>query len=137
MFHPRREARRAVQRGYLRGAGSVRLCRSFSQVERLLEQRLVDAIVVDVKAAVEPALALPTRFPRIPVFAFSAFRADDGALIAACLAAGMAGVLVEGVDSAVSGEWIAARTAQVARREALADAPKLLRLEETPIVQDS
>src|SRR5207253_2637817 len=43
-------------------------------------------------------------------------------------AAGFAGVLVEGVDNAVAGEWIAARTAQVVRREALADAPKLLRL---------
>jgi len=32
------------------------------------------------------------------------------------------------VDNAVAGEWIAARTAQVARRAALADAPKLLRL---------
>jgi AraC-like DNA-binding protein len=37
-------------------------------------------------------------------------------------------VLVEGVDNAVAGEWVAARTAQVARREALADAPRLLRL---------
>src|SRR5256886_6419723 len=41
---------------------------------------------------------------------------------------GFAGLLIEGVDNAVAGEWIAARTAQVARREALADAPKLLRL---------
>jgi len=32
------------------------------------------------------------------------------------------------VDHAIAGEWIAARTAQVARRAALADAPKLLRL---------
>src|SRR2546430_7566946 len=39
---------------------------------------------------------------------------------------GFAGLLVEGVDNAVAGEWIAARTAQVARREALADAPQLL-----------
>src|SRR2546430_3483114 len=37
---------------------------------------------------------------------------------------GFAGLLIEGVDNAVAGEWIAARTAQVARREALADAPR-------------
>src|SRR3989441_143522 len=74
------------------------------------------------------ARAVLARFPRIPMFVLSAVRPDDGPLLAACDAAGFAGVLVEGVDNAVAGEWIAARTAQVARREALADAPKLLRL---------
>jgi AraC-like DNA-binding protein len=128
VFHPRREARRAVQRGYPRGAGSVRLCRALPEVERLLAHRLVDAVVLDVKAAAEPGLALATRFPRIPMHALCAFRPDDGALIAACHAAGFAGILVEGVDNAVSGEWVAARTAQLARRRALADAPRLLRL---------
>ena len=62
------------------------------------------------------------------MFVLSPLRPDDGPLLAQCHAAGFAGVLVEGVDNAVAGEWIAARTAQVARREALADAPKLLRL---------
>lgn len=132
VFHPRREARRAVKQGYGRDAGNVRLCRSFQTVERLLYQRLVDAVVLDVKAPPAPvcaaALALPTRFPRIPIYVLSAFRADDGVLIEACRTAGFAGILVEGVDNAVAGEWIARRTAQVARREALTDAPKLLRL---------
>jgi len=58
----------------------------------------------------------------------SAVRPDDGPLLATCRDAGFTGVLVEGVDNAVAGEWIAARTAQVARRDALADAPRLLRL---------
>src|SRR5438045_8773844 len=62
------------------------------------------------------------------MFVLSALRPDDGALLATCHASGFAGLLVEGVDNAVAGEWIAARTAQVARREALADAPRLLRL---------
>jgi len=130
VFNPRRDARRSVRQGYPRGmgGGSVRLCRGLAQVERLLAQRLVDAVVLDVKAAPEAALALPPRFPRIPMYALSAFRPDDGPLIAACYGAGFTGVLVEGVDSALSGEWVAARTAQVARREALRDAPKLLRL---------
>ena len=126
VFHPRREARRAVRQGYPRAAGVVRLCRSLGGVERLLYSRLVDAVVLDVKAA--PALGLPGRFPRIPMYALSAFRPDDGALVAECHAAGFAGLLVEGVDNAIAGEWVAARTAQVARRDALTDAPKLLRL---------
>lgn len=138
VFHPRREARRAVKQGYPSGPSSVRLCRTLQAVERLLYQRLVDAVVLDVKAAPTSArapapaltrgLTLPARFPRIPMYVFSAFRPDDGALIASCRAAGFAGILVEGVDNALAGEWIARRTAQVARREALADAPRLLRL---------
>src|SRR2546422_4650530 len=101
VFHPRREARRAVKRGYPRGAGTVRLCRDLGAVERLLQQRLVDAVVLDVKAVspAEAALALPARFPRIPTFVLSAFRPDDGPLLAACHAAGFAGILVEGVRS--------------------------------------
>lgn len=130
VYHPRRDARVAVRRGYPRRSGGVRLCRGLAGVERLLAARLVDAVVLDVKADPAPALALAGRYPRIPVFALSAFKADDGRLLAACLAAGFAGVLVEGVDNAVAGEWIAARTAQAARREALVQAPRLLRLTE-------
>lgn len=128
VYHPRREARVAVRRGYPRGTGAVRLCRGFAGVERLLAARLVDAVVVDVKADPERALFLAARYPRIPLYALSAFKADDGRLLAACAAAGFAGFLVEGVDNAVAGEWIAARTAQAARRAALAQAPRLLRL---------
>src|SRR5207245_1015862 len=97
-------------------------------VERLLEQRLVDAVVLDVRHCDGVGLALPARFPRIPMYALCAVRPDDGALLASCRDAGFTGVFVEGVDNAVAGEWIAARTAQVARRLALADAPRLLRL---------
>jgi AraC-like DNA-binding protein len=126
--HPRREARRALQRGYPPRAGAVRCCRTPQAVERLLGARLVDAVVVDVKAAPDVWLELPLRFPRIPVFALSAFRPEDGKLVVDCQRAGMAGVLVEPVDHAVAAEWVSRRTAQVARRRALADAPRLLRL---------
>lgn len=128
VFHPRRDARRAVKRGYPRHAGTVRLCRSIQAVERLLEQRLVDAVVLDVRSCRDGDLALPARFPRIPMYALSTIRPEDGPLLASCGKAGFSGVLVEGVDNAVAGEWIASRTAQVARRAALADAPRLLRL---------
>lgn len=130
VWHPRGEARRAVQRGYPRAVGVVRLCRTPQAVDRLLEQRLVDAVVLDVKGAPEVGLGYPRRFPRIPVFGLSAFRPEDGALVVACQAAGFAGVLVESVDNAMAGEWIARRTAQQSRAQALADAPRLLRLTE-------
>lgn len=128
VFHPRRDARRAVKQGYPRRAGSVRLCRSLDGVERLLAERLVDAIVLDVKVATERALALPARYPRIPAFALSTLRAEDVGLVGRCYRAGFAGVLVEGVDNAIAGPWVAARTAQTARRRALAEAPVVLRL---------
>ena len=128
VLHPRREARLAVQRGFPRAAGTVRLCRAPAELERLLASRLVDAVVLDVKAAPDASLDLAGRFPRIPMYALSAFRPDDGGLMAACHAAGFAGILVEGVDNAISGEWVAARTARVARQQALGEAPKLLRL---------
>src|SRR3989442_3339988 len=111
VFNPRAEPRRAVKRGYPRDAGSVRLCRTLAAVERLLYQRLVDAVVLDVKTAPAAALALPARFPRIPMFVLSAVRPDDGPLLAACDAAGVAGVLVEGGDNAVAGGGIAAPAA--------------------------
>ena len=128
VFHPRRDARRAVKQGYPRATGSVRLCRTLQGVERLLQQRLVDAVVLDVRTGAEDVIGLPARFPRIPMYALSAVRPEDGSLVASCHRAGFDGVLVEGVDNSVAGEWIAARTAQVARRAALADAPRLLRL---------
>src|SRR5437879_10945362 len=56
------------------------------------------------------------------------YRPNDVARLAACHSAGAAGPLCEGVDNAIAGEWVAARTAQVARRDALTDAPRLLRL---------
>jgi len=128
VFHPRRDVRRAVQRSYPAAAGRVRPCGRFADVSRVLVHRLVDAVILDVKAAPAAGLELPALFPRIPMYAFSAFRPGDGALLAACFRAGFAGILVEGVDNALSGEWVAARTAQVVRRAALVDAPRLLRL---------
>src|SRR3989442_1786741 len=116
VFNPRAEPRRAAKRGYPRDAGSMRLCRNLAAVELRLYQRLVVAVVLDVKTAPAAALALPARFPRIPMFVLSAVRPDDGPLLAACDAAGVAGVLVGGVDNAGAGEWVAGPAGQVGRR---------------------
>ncbi|MGH7607178.1 MAG: hypothetical protein ACREME_07550, partial [Gemmatimonadales bacterium] len=56
VFHPRPDARRALQRGYPRRLGSIRLCRSVAAVEALLHQRLVDAVVLDVRSCGAAAL---------------------------------------------------------------------------------
>src|SRR3989475_5681567 len=112
VFPRRRAARRAVKRGYPRGSGTVRLCRSVQAVKQLLEQRLVDAVVLDVRHCDGDGLALPASFPRIPMYALSAVRPDDGALLASCPDAGFTGVLVEGGDNAVARGGIAPRDPQ-------------------------
>lgn len=141
VYHPRAEARRALRRGIPNGgaggaAGGVRVCRSTDQLRRLLGQRLIDAVVVDVKSAPAEVFDLPTRFPGIPFYALSAFRPEDGPVLARCRQCGFAGVLVEGVDNAIAGEWIMSRSAETARRESLSDGPRLLRLSE-PIQRDA
>ena len=128
----RAAARAALRQGVPRRAGRIVSCRDLPHVHRVLGRELVDAVVVDVLAsgAADPTFALAAAFPRIPVFAFSAFRADDNRLVAACYAAGLRGVLVDGVDTPVAGRLVARRNASSARLLALNDAPRRLRLTE-------
>ena len=122
--------RTAIRRGLPRGV-RVRLCRSPGRVESLLQSELVDAVVIDVRAhGVDLLSLLADRYPGIPVFAMSPFRPDDGRLLVACLEMGVRGIIVEGVDDAAAGEIISARSASSVRREALREAPRLLRLSE-------
>jgi AraC-like DNA-binding protein len=101
------------------------------RLRQLLSRRLVDAVVVDVRDDLaEPSLGLIPQYPRIPFFAIAAFRPGDAGLVRSCRQRGVVGVLVEGVDNTAAGEVIAAQSATRRRRDALAEAPKLLRLTE-------
>ncbi len=132
VVHRGRAARAALRQGLARRAAHAVACRSVEQVVSLFHRDVVDAVVVDVRAGpTESAFRLIGLYPGIPMFALSAFRPEDGPILMACRRAGMRGVLVEGVDGAASGEWIAARTASRRRRTALRDAPSLLRLTES------
>ena len=107
-------------------------CRSIDRVLAVLHRELVDAVVVDVRTVgASSVLSLVESFPAIPLFALSAFRPDDGCLIAECLDGGVAGMLVQGVDDGIVGELLMANSASRRRREALASAPRILRLTET------
>ncbi|MFQ6045997.1 MAG: hypothetical protein ACE5PT_06515 [Gemmatimonadales bacterium] len=131
VVHRSGAVRAAIRRGLPRRGFKVVAARSVERVMTLLERTLVDAVVVDVAAGwAEAAFALIRSYPRIPVFALSRFRPDHGALLAACRQAPVAGILVEGVDNPVAGEVIAAGAASSARRMALQNAPRLLRLTE-------
>ena len=120
--------RRALPR---RGVRMVS-CRSVDRVLTVLRRELVDAVVIDVRSfGSDGALAIVDGFPGIPVFALSRFRPDDGCLIAQCLDGGVRGILVQGVDDGIVGEVLMANAASRLCRDALAKAPRLLRLTES------
>ncbi len=131
MVHRNAGVRAALRRGLPRPGPRLVTCTSAQKVRRVLGEALVDAIVLDVRGGlVTAAFQLAELYPRIPIFAFSAFGPDDGRLLAACAAAGFRGMLVDGVDDAVSGELVASHSASAVRRAALDRAPELLRLTE-------
>jgi AraC-like DNA-binding protein len=100
-------------------------------VHRLLGEALVDALVLDVRDGLAPvAFQLVESYPRIPVFAFSAFGPDDGRLLFACADAGLHGILVDGMDDAVSGDVIGSQSAGAVRKAMMRRVPGLLRLTE-------
>jgi len=126
-----RAALLALRRTVPRGSAGVVTCRGPAALRRLLETRLVDAIVLAPTAALLPELAeLRGRLPGLPVVAYAAFRPDDGDLLLACRRHEVALVAVEGVDDPVVGEMVARASEPNPRRRALAEAPRMLRLTE-------
>jgi len=106
-------------------------CRTFATLQRLLCNRLVDAVVLAPHASLLGDLAdLRTNIPTIPIVAYAPFRPDDGDLLLACRRCAIASVAVEGVDDAIVGDMVVRHSLAAKRRVALADAPRLLRLTE-------
>lgn len=126
-----RAALLALRRSLPKAGPGVTRCRNPAAVARVLENRLVDAVVLHPQAVHHAELAeLRRRVPGIPLIVYGPFRADDGDLLLAWHRAGVAGVAVEGVDDAVVGEIVARASATAVRRRALAEAPRVLRLTE-------
>ncbi len=132
MCHPDPNIRATLRRGLRHGRMRVVSCRTIGRIERVMQEHLVNAIVVDVRHGVmDEVLDLIDLYPGVPVFAYSAFRPEDGRLLAACAAGGLRGVLVDGIDDAVAGKYVASRSAATQRAALLADAPPRLRLTES------
>jgi AraC-like DNA-binding protein len=131
VFHPDSNVCATLRPG-LRSSGTRLIsCRSVGRVDRVLQEELVDAVVVDVRhAPMDAVFEWIELYPRIPVFAYSAFRPQDGRLLAACSAGGFRGILVDGIDDAVAGEVVASRSAARERAALLADAPGRMRFTE-------
>ncbi len=131
-LHGSPRVRDALRRG-VRGTHSRLVsCRTVDRVERTLQTELVNAVVLDVRGGLSQAAAIDLieAYPRVPMFAFSAFGPEDGRLVTFSLAAGFRGILLDGIDEPIAAEFITARSAASERRALLADAPRRLRLSE-------
>lgn len=126
-----RAALGALRRSLPRGSAPVVACRSIAGLDRLIERRLLEAIVLGVRTARKLDLAgLRARFPTIPVITYGVVRPDDAELIHGWQRLDVAAVVVEGVDDAVAGDLVRRHAASARRRAALAELPRLLRLTE-------
>jgi AraC-like DNA-binding protein len=131
------EAAQALRRSLPPGGPwSLVTCRDATGLQRTLDTRLVDAVVFS-PAVLQPQSldALASRFPGIPRVVLAPFKPDDGQLLLECRAAGIAQVLVLGVDNAVAGELVIRVSAAAERRRALVEAVRVLRLKE-PLQQE-
>ena len=125
-----RTAIAALRRTLPRGGPGLVSCRGWTSLRRVLESRLVDAVVLALNPGLLPELAdLRVRLPGVPVVAYAPFRPDDGELLLACRKHAVP-VAVEGVDDAVVGDMVTRASVTAERRRALADAPRILRLTE-------
>src|SRR5438874_10522360 len=125
-------ARAALRRALPRGRARVVYCRPAPRLERLLHASLAGGVIVDVRLPGGRELLARCRdaFPRLPRFAFTAFRPDDGELLKACVIGYGATLVVQGVEDAVLADLLLPLTASAARETSLASAPRLLRLVE-------
>ncbi len=121
----------ALRRSLVRPGPTLLPCRTPAALQRAATSRLLDAIVVDPHVAGVALLdEFRAAFPALPVVACAPFRPDDGDLLMQCRRAGVATLLVAGVDDAVAGDLVQRVTLAARRRAALHDAPRVLRLAE-------
>jgi AraC-like DNA-binding protein len=125
-----RAALTALRRTLPKGGPRVVSCRSPAALQRLMENRLIDAIVVAPQPPLLPELAhWRARLPLVPLVAYAPFRPDDGDLLLACRHE-LSAIAVEGVDDPIVGELVSRSSMTAERRRAMADGPRVLRLTE-------
>jgi AraC-like DNA-binding protein len=121
----------ALRRTLPKTGSRVVSCRNPAALRRLIEKRLVDAVVLAPQPALLPELSeLRARLPLVPFVAYGPFRPDDGELLLACRYT-VSSVAVEGVDDPIVGDLVVRSSMTAERRRALAEAPRMLRLTET------
>jgi len=125
-----RRAATALRRSLPKGGPRVVSCRNPEALNRFLQKRLVDAVVLTPRTGFLPELSLlRARLPKVPLVVYGPFRPDDGEILLACRNSGSS-VAVEGVDDPIVGDLVVRSSISAERRRALADAPRVLRLTE-------
>ena len=126
-----RDGLTALRRSLPRGAAPIVACRSIAGLQRALEGRLVETIVLGANLARQPELTvLQVRYPHIPVVIFGLIRSEDAEWLLAWQRLNLAAVAVQGVDDPMLGELVVRQSMSARRAVALGDAPRLLRLSE-------
>ncbi|MGQ0704392.1 MAG: hypothetical protein ACT4PM_14825 [Gemmatimonadales bacterium] len=106
-------------------------CRSAQDLERILQNRLTEAIVLDGRSARAVELeTLRSHYPGIPIVIMGRLRPEEAGLLLRWDELGVATVLVDGIDDAVAGDLVLRQTVSRRRLAALAEYPRLLRLSE-------
>jgi AraC-like DNA-binding protein len=127
----------ALRRTIPKGGPRVVSCRTPAALHRLIQTRLLDAVVLAPQRVLLSDLAeFRTNLPSIPIIAYAPFRPDDGELLLACRRHAVAAVAIEGVDDPIVGDLVLRSSFTAERRRALMDAPRMLRLTE-PLQQSA
>jgi AraC-like DNA-binding protein len=126
-----RAALGALRRSLPLGTAQVVACRSLAGLARVLDQRLLEAMVLGAGAMrTMDVNGIRARYPGIPIIVYGVLRSDDAELLLAWQRLDIAAVAVEGVDDPVVGDLVMRQSLSARRRAALADAPRVLRLTE-------
>jgi AraC-like DNA-binding protein len=121
----------SLRRAMPRSGFVVTSCRTPGSLERVLQSRLVEAVVTSPRLATLGAVSRVFKgFSGIPRVMFAPLRPDDGETILSCYENGAVTVAVEGVDDAMLGEMVRRVSLSTQRSRAMADAPRILRLSE-------
>ncbi len=126
-----RSALSALRRSLPPDAAPVVACRSLQGLGRVLESRLVEAVVLGGRAARTIELVpIRANYPRVPLVVYGTIRSNDAELMLSWQRLNVAAVAIEGVDDPVVGDLVMRQSVSARRRLSLADAPRLLRLTE-------
>jgi AraC-like DNA-binding protein len=131
----KRDRARALVRGaFPRRKAHVQAAKSAADVEALLIKELVDVVIIDAGAGEEAhrLIARAEAFPSLPFVLITTLLPADAPLVARAAEAGVAELLIEGIDDSVARDLVARRAFSTRFERALSSPPRVLHLE-TPL----
>lgn len=130
----RERARALVRSAFPRRRAHVYTAKTAAEVEAYLIKTLVDVVIFDAGAGddAQRLIARAEEFPSLPFVLITTLLPADAPLVARAAGAGVADVLVEGVDDSVARELVLRRAFSTRFERALAQPPAVLHLD-TPL----